>query len=196
MELQKDRCVYEPAEDSWLLCATLEKVTVRFPELRGRVLELGTGGGIVALTLASLGATVTATDLNPYAVALARRNAREQSLAVEFLEGDLFAPAGDRKFDAIVCNPPYLPPGGDYDDDWLALAVEGGPTGGEFTQRLLKAAPCHIRPGGGVWLLLSSVMGELPGGWERERFGEQEFDGEILRVERLSLARQLHDVTR
>ena len=196
MGLQEDRRVYEPAEDSWLLCATLEKVTVSFPELRGRVLELGTGGGIVALTLASLGATVTATDLNPYAVALARRNAREQSLAVEFLEGDLFAPAGDRKFDAIVCNPPYLPPGGDYDDDWLALAVEGGPTGGEFTQRLLKAAPCHIRPGGGVWLLLSSVMGELPGGWERERFGEQEFDGEILRVERLSLARQLYDVTR
>ena len=188
MELQKDRCGYEPAEDSWLLCATLEKVTVRFPELRGRVLELGTGGGIVALTLASLGATVTATDLNPYAVALARRNAREQSLAVEFLEGDLFTPVGDRKFDAIVCNPPYLPPGGDYDDRWLALAVEGGPSGAEFTQRLLAGAPRYLRPGGGVWLLFSSLMDGLLTEWQRERFGEQNFKGEILRAERLSLS--------
>jgi len=39
-----------------------------------------------------------------------------------------------------------------------------------------------------VWLLLSSLMSELPEGWERERFDEQNFDGEILRVERLSLS--------
>ena len=115
MGYQVDRRVYEPAEDSRLLCATLEKAVVRFPELRGCVLELGTGSGIVALMLASLGATVTATDLNPHAVALARSNAREQDLTIEFLQGDLFEPVGDRRFDAIVCNPPYLPPGGDYD---------------------------------------------------------------------------------
>ncbi|MEE3208092.1 MAG: hypothetical protein VX239_04080 [Candidatus Thermoplasmatota archaeon] len=52
MGFQLDRRVYEPAEDSQLLCATLEKVVAHFPELRGRVLELGTGSGIVALTLA------------------------------------------------------------------------------------------------------------------------------------------------
>ncbi len=187
MRLHKDDRVYEPAEDSWLLCATLEHAAPRFPELRAAVLELGTGTGIVALTLAALGAAVTATDLNPHAIALARRNAREQGAAIEFPQGDLFEPVGDRRFDAIVCNPPYLPPGGEYGDDWLALAVEGGPTGGEFTQRLLTGAPRHLRPGGGVWLLLSSLMGELPEGWERERFGEHNFDGEILRVERLSL---------
>ena len=73
MDLRKDGRVYEPAEDSWLLCATLERTATRFPELRGAVLELGTGTGIVALTLAALGGAVTATDLNPHAIALARR---------------------------------------------------------------------------------------------------------------------------
>ncbi|MDP6846157.1 MAG: methyltransferase [Candidatus Poseidoniia archaeon] len=191
MNLRKDGRVYEPAEDSWLLCATLERAATRFPELRGAVLEVGTGSGIVALTLAALGGVVTATDLNPHAIALARRNARVAGHHIEFLQGDLFEPVGDRRFDAIVCNPPYLPPGGEYDDRWLALAVEGGPTGTEFTQQLLTGAPRHLRPDGGVWLLLSSAMGELPGGWEREAFGEQDFEGEILRVERLSLARSV-----
>ncbi|HJO28027.1 MAG: methyltransferase [Candidatus Poseidoniia archaeon] len=186
MGYQVDRRVYEPAEDSRLLCATLEKAVVRFPELRGCVLELGTGSGIVALMLASLGATVTATDLNPHAVALARSNAREQDLTIEFLQGDLFEPVGDRRFDAIVCNPPYLPPGGDYDDRWLALAVEGGPSGIEFTQRLLVDAPRNLHPKGGVWLVFSSLAGRLPAGWERERFDTQDFEDENLCVERLS----------
>ena len=186
MGYQVDRRVYEPAEDSRLLCATLEKAVVRFPELRGCVLELGTGSGIVALMLASLGATVTATDLNPHAVALARNNAREQDLTIEFLQGDLFEPVGDRRFDAIVCNPPYLPPGGDYDDRWLALAVEGGPSGIEFTQRLLVDAPRNLHPRGGVWLVFSSLAGRLPAGWERERFDTQDFEDENLCVERLS----------
>ena len=188
MDLRKDGRVYEPAEDSWLLCATLERAATRFPELHGTVLELGTGSGIIALTLAALGGAVTATDLNPHAIVLARRNARAAGHHIELSQGDLFEPVGDRRFDAIVCNPPYLPPGGEYDDRWLALAVEGGPTGAEFTQRLLTGAPHHLRPGGGVWLLLSSLMSELSEGWERERFDEQNFDGEILRVERLSLS--------
>ena len=50
MRLHKDDRVYEPAEDSWLLCATLEHATPRFPELRGAVLARGTGTGIIALT--------------------------------------------------------------------------------------------------------------------------------------------------
>ncbi|HIH79487.1 MAG: methyltransferase [Candidatus Poseidoniia archaeon] len=186
MGFQLDRRVYEPAEDSQLLCATLEKAVAHFPELRGCVLELGTGSGIVALTLASLGATVTATDLNPYAVALARSNAQEQDLTIEFLQGDLFKPIGGRKFDAIVCNPPYLPPSDDYDDRWLALAVEGGPSGIEFTQRLLINAPRNLHPEGGVWLVISSLAGDLPAGWERKRFDTQNFEGENLCVERLS----------
>ena len=41
MNLRKDGCVYEPAEDSWLLCATLEHAATRFPELHAAVLELG-----------------------------------------------------------------------------------------------------------------------------------------------------------
>ena len=188
MELQKDRRVYEPAEDSWLLCTTLHRAAPRYPELRKRVLELGTGSGIVALTLAAFGASVTATDLNPHAVALAQRNASARGLDVEFLEGDLFAPVVDREFDAIVCNPPYLPPGGEYDDHWLALAVEGGPTGAEFTQRLLAGASRYLRSDGGVWLLFSSLTGGLLAEWACESFGEQDFDGEILRIERLSLS--------
>ena len=100
MDLRKDGRVYEPAEDSWLLCATLERAATRFPELHGTVLEMGTGSGIVALTLAALGGAVTATDLNPHAIALARRNARAAGHYIELSQGDLFEPVGDRRFDA------------------------------------------------------------------------------------------------
>ena len=94
LTLARDPQVYAPAEDSWLLAGTLEaqyrQATAGSP-LRGAVLEIGTGSGVVALTLARAGGRVTATDLNPAAVALTRRNAAANGLAVELLAGDMSA---------------------------------------------------------------------------------------------------------
>lgn len=75
-----------------------------------RILDLGTGSGIVAVTLANLCpfAEVTAIDVSPEAIEVARANAERHAPAVRFLAGDWYAPVGAERFDIIVSNPPYV----------------------------------------------------------------------------------------
>jgi len=74
-----------------------------------RVLDVGTGSGAIALALKQErpDADVSATDVSPGALALARENAEANALDVRFVEGDLLASAGDT-FDLVVSNPPYV----------------------------------------------------------------------------------------
>jgi release factor glutamine methyltransferase len=74
-----------------------------------RVLDVGTGSGAIALALKQErpDADVSATDVSPVALALARENAEANALDVRFVEGDLLAGAGDT-FDLVVSNPPYV----------------------------------------------------------------------------------------
>ena len=67
--------VYEPAEDSWLMVNHL-------PEIKGSVLEIGCGAGIISVHLASKGARVTAVDLNPKAVEATRFNSTNNGVKV------------------------------------------------------------------------------------------------------------------
>ena len=175
--------VYKPAEDSWLLSRSL-------PPLSGTVLEIGTGAGLIAVSLALTKSKVTATDLNPKAIDLAKINAQNNNVKIEFLVGNQFEPVPGRKFDYIVCNPPYLPQTTvEYKDRTLSLAVEGGPTGAEFTTNLVKKAPLYLKENGNLILLLSSRMGSLPKGWNREILAREKYLFEELRVERWSLLR-------
>ena len=77
------------------------------------VVDLGTGSGIVAVSLAleCPVATVSAVDLSPGALAVARNNAGRLGAKVDFHEGDWFAPLAGRRFDLIVSNPPYVAEG-------------------------------------------------------------------------------------
>ncbi len=77
------------------------------------VVDLGTGSGIVAVSLAleCPVATVSAVDLSPDAPAVARNNAGRLGAKVDFHEGDWFAPLAGRRFDLIVSNPPYVAEG-------------------------------------------------------------------------------------
>ena len=77
-----------------------------------KVLDLGTGSGIFALFAAQQkAAEVIATDINSKAVNYARENARINGLAgrIEFHQGNLFEPVEGRKFNLIICNPPFVP---------------------------------------------------------------------------------------
>lgn len=77
----------------------------------GRVVDLGTGSGAIALTLASErpGWQVSATDVSEEALAIARSNAESLDLKrVQFLHGSWFEPLAGRTFDLIVSNPPYV----------------------------------------------------------------------------------------
>ena len=133
-------------------------VDLALARLRGlpapRVLDLGTGSGCIAVTLAleCPAARVTAVERSAAALPVARDNARRLGAWVEFLLGDWLAPVTGR-FDVIVANPPYVAGG---DPHLRALASEpaaalvAGPDGLDDLRRIVAAAPRHLNPGG--WL--------------------------------------------
>ena len=97
---------------------------------------------------------------------------------------NMFEKVKGRKFDFIVCNSPYLPPTEEYNDPELALAVEGGPTGSEFTIELLSKAEEYLKTGGNIYLIISSKMKNLNVNWKRQIIREEKFFFERLTLER------------
>ena len=92
---------------------TLAQLTVPTPV--GRALDLGTGCGIQVLHLARHAASITATDLNPRALKLARATLALNELDADLRLGSLYEPVTDDRFDLIVTNPPFVmsPPTGE-----------------------------------------------------------------------------------
>jgi release factor glutamine methyltransferase len=137
--------VYEPSDDTWLL---LRAARVEPGE---RVLEVGTGCGVVAWHAAKQGAKVVATDINPSACRAAWEGARAHGLEVSVVRCDLFAGL-HASFDVVLFNPPYLPGSG---GDWAARAWEGGAEGSDVSLRCLGSLRDHLRPGGRAYLVLA-----------------------------------------
>jgi release factor glutamine methyltransferase len=136
-----------------------------------RVLDLGTGSGNLAVSVAHEcgGATVTAVDISPEALAIAARNAAKHGVAdrVRFLGGNWLVPipVGDR-FDFILSNPPYIPreelpklPVGvrDYEPH---LALDGGPGGFQALDEIVRRAPDYLTPGGHLIVEIGSPQEE------------------------------------
>ena len=165
--------VYEPAEDSWIMCKFL-------PNKLGTVLEIGCGSGIISIHLAKKGNIVTSVDINPKAVKATKANAKKNDAKLEVFESNMFENLEGRKFDSIVCNPPYLPPTDGYEDYELALAVEGGPTGSEFTIELLSKAKQFLNNNGAVYLITSSKMKNFSVDWKRKVLHQENFFFERL----------------
>jgi len=125
------------------------------PDQAVAVLDLGTGSGCIAITLALERplARVTAVDRSPAALAMAQRNADLLSARVEFLISDWFAALAGRRFDLIVSNPPYIAAAdphlarGDVRFEPLT-ALGAGQDGLDDLRRLSRAARAHLRPGG------------------------------------------------
>ncbi len=124
------------------------------------VADLGTGSGALALALASERphARVLATDASLPALAVARGNAERLGIAnVAFAAGDWCAALGDRRFDVIVANPPYIPTGdahlgeGDLRFEPVS-ALASGQDGLDALRAIAACAPAHLAHGG--WLLL------------------------------------------
>lgn len=124
------------------------------------ILDIGTGSGILAITLALElpYATVTAMDISPAALAVAQKNAQQTGAGerVRFVISDLFAALGDERFDCIVSNPPYIatsevlePQVREYEP---ATALYAGEDGLAIYRRLIPEATKHLATGGHLLL--------------------------------------------
>jgi release factor glutamine methyltransferase len=124
-----------------------------------RILDIGTGSGNIAITLAHQrrDAWLWAVDISPAALLTARKNAERDQASktrVQFVEGDLFEPVEGREFDFVVSNPPYiareeldhLPVGVRQYEPLLAL--DGGPGGYEVAKKIIDQAPNYLKAGG------------------------------------------------
>jgi release factor glutamine methyltransferase len=126
------------------------------------IVDVGTGSGCVAITLAARlnGRRIFAIDRSPEALGVAQVNAMRHGVRdrIEWLEGDLLAPLrgrlSERAVDVIVSNPPYI-----SESDWACLepevrvfeprmALVGGKQGTEFHERLLRESREFLVPGG------------------------------------------------
>ena len=124
------------------------------------MVDLGTGSGAIAVTLACERAdlAVTATDRSEAALVVARANARAHGREIEFLPGEWYAPLAGRRFDLIAANPPYVAAGdphlgkGDLRFEPAQALTDGSADGLASIRAIVAAAPGHLNPGG--WLLL------------------------------------------
>jgi release factor glutamine methyltransferase len=133
------------------------------------ICDVGTGSGIIAVCAAKHApkSRVTAIDISPAALAVARENAAQHGVAdrIAFVQSDLLAaiPA-DAQFDCIASNPPYV-----REDEFAALARDvrdheprlalvAGPRGVEVIERLIEQADRHLKPGGHLLIEVSPMI--------------------------------------
>jgi release factor glutamine methyltransferase len=178
-----DPDVYLPSDDTWLMAETVLQFRPR------RFIEIGTGTGLIAIAAARNGAEVTATDLNPQALALARENAKRNQVDLRLVRADDLKGLRQDRIDLMAWNPPYLPT--DTDDHLPGMlngAFDGGPDGLGPTRKVLKRyrGPAPL-------LLLTSTL--QPAGLFEAALQDAHLESEILGSQKLPFERlDVHQV--
>lgn len=166
--------VLVPRPETEHLVAALMDVAKAVGDAELHIADVGTGSGIIAICAAKYlpKAWLSAIDSSPEALAVARANAAQHSVAerIEFLEGDLLEllPAEPR-FHVIASNPPYV-----SQSEWESLATDvkkfepraalvAGPTGTEIIERLIPQAADRLLPGGHLLVEISPMIHDAVG---------------------------------
>ena len=133
-------------ETEELVANTLIQYDEYFSDKKVDVVDIGTGSGCLAITLALEEPLmkVTATDISEEALLLARENAKNLNAKVEFIQGDMLKPVLDKKFDILISNPPYIPNSEKVDsliyDNEPHIALFGGEDGLDFYREIISNA--------------------------------------------------------
>jgi len=170
--------------------AALEKAT-------GCIVDIGTGSGAIAVTLAleTTARMVVATEISAAALNVARENGRNLGARVEWVRCDLGAALASDAFDVVVSNPPYVPASDkakiqrevrDFEPD---IALYGGDDGYEVYRRLIPDAHRLLRSSG--WLIMEigyatgDAVREMLNGWK-----DVEIRADLAGLPRVMLARK------
>jgi len=161
-----------------------------------RIVDIGTGSGIIAITLAlETGASVVGTDISIAALGVAAANGRTLGAAVTWTACDLGSALSSGSFDLVVSNPPYVPARDkatlqrevrDYEPE---VALYGGDDGLEIYRRLIPEAERLLAPGG--WLVmeighdLGAAVSDMLDAWK-----EVEVRNDLAGLPRVILARK------
>ncbi len=137
--------IYEPAEDTYLLLDNIK--------CGKKVLDMGTGSGIIAIECAKQGAKVVAVDIDEDAVKRLKKIAADKNLNIQAVQSNLFENV-EGKYDTIIFNPPYLPGNAENIKDlqWAG----GGEYGDEIILRFLDEAKNYLDENGEIYIVLSS----------------------------------------
>ena len=168
--------VLVPRPDTEILC---EEALRRLGKKGGRVLDIGTGSGALAVSIARhcKGAQVTAVDISEEALAVARANAERNGVSVRFLLSDCFSAVQGETFDLIVSNPPYI-----SDEEMKTLepevlsephlALRADNDGLAFYQRISREAKEYLASGGGLLFEIGWQQKDAVSALVREHIGE------------------------
>ncbi len=182
-DLQVDKRVLIPRPETEIL---LDKVCTELCDLdlKGQTaLDLCTGSGCLGLGLkrALPKLSVVLADLSEEALQLAAQNAEKNGVQVELVQGDLLSPLEGRRFDVVLCNPPYVteaeyavldPSVRSYEP---MMALVGGEDGLHFYRRLSRELPAYLQPGAKIYFEIGATQGEAVkelftgGAWRAQR---------------------------
>lgn len=169
LEFEVNEHVLIPRQDTETL---VELVLQERPDKEQDILDMCTGSGCIAVSLAKLGAyrSVTAVDVSEQALAVAKRNgSRHAGERIRWIHSDMFDGVTG-VFDVITSNPPYIPSRviGDLEpevrDHEPRLALDGMEDGLYFYRRLAKLSSEFLKPGGSVYLEIGHDQGEAVSG--------------------------------
>ena len=145
-------------ETEVLVDQALERLSEASAPKSARILDLGTGSGAIAITLALQSRVhVTATDHSEPALSVARGNAARLGASVDFIQSNWYSALAGKRFDLIVANPPYVAAGdphlsqGDLRFEPKSALTDGSHDGQSSIRAIVEGAPGHLNPGG--WLL-------------------------------------------
>lgn len=140
------------------------------------VLDIGTGSGAIAIVLQKeTGANVTAVDVSPKALEVAKRNAEKNNTEIKFIHSNVFENVAG-KFDFIVSNPPYIETEvvkgleKEVVDNEPILALDGGEDGLDFYREIVEKAPNFLNEGGKLYFEIGYNQAESVSGLMKDKF--------------------------